>query len=70
MHDMCERIAFRAVTLASRVVGLGFLGKACLTPLIEKYSGSGGGRPPGMLRKLFANRNFESVLHSATTMCQ
>ncbi|KAL3130825.1 hypothetical protein ABBQ38_000160 [Trebouxia sp. C0009 RCD-2024] len=37
----------QTVTLGSRVLGLGFLAKACLTPLVEKYSGSGGGRPPG-----------------------
>lgn len=38
---------FRTVTLGSRVLGLGFLAKACLTPLVEKYSGGGGGNPPG-----------------------
>ncbi len=42
-----SRRVYRSVTLASRVVGLGFLGKACLTPLIEKYSGGGGHTPPG-----------------------
>ncbi len=42
----------RSVTLASRVVGLGFLGKACLTPLIEKYSGGGGRNPPGTCRQI------------------
>ena len=40
-------LTFRTVTLGSRVLGLGFLAKACLTPLVEKYAGSGGGRPPG-----------------------
>ena len=43
-----HRRVYRSVTLASRVLGLGFLGKACLSPLIEKYSG-GGGKPPGTL---------------------
>lgn len=37
----------QSVTLGSRIVGLGFLGKACLTPLIAKYSGGGGRNPPG-----------------------
>jgi len=48
IHLMFDsRRVSRSVTLASRVVGLGFLGKACLTPLIEKYSGGGGHNPPG-----------------------
>lgn len=46
--DFDHRRVYRSVTLASRVLGLGFLGKACLSPLIEKYSG-GGGKPPGTL---------------------
>ncbi len=53
IHLMIDsRRVYRSVTLASRVVGLGFLGKACLTPLIAKYSGGGGHNPPGACRQI------------------
>lgn len=63
IHLMFDgRRVSRSVTLASRVVGLGFLGKACLTPLIAKYSGGGGHNPPGTCRQIHT-QTYSEKLH-------